>query len=279
MRRMRVLLGTYVTIEAVGCPERLLDRAIEAAFVAVALVHRLMSVHEKDSDLARLNRSASSGPVKVHPWTARTLRQALVIHQATDGLFDCAVGHELARWGLLAGCELDDAESGSLADVELLPSNTVRFARRIGLDFGGIAKGFAVDRAIGTLRRYGVRSAVVNAGGDLRVMGPEPQPIHLRVPADPAVVRLAGVLSNGAIATSSAAATAKTTAGGQVSALVRTRDRTPVLDGDSYSILAPTCMVADALTKALVQTKRTDSPWLARFGATALIIAPSVQAE
>lgn len=274
MRRLRPLLGTYVAIDADGSDEGTRARAIEAAFAAVALVHRLMSVHRSGSDISRVNRMAWRQPVDVHPWTARTLRWALLLHEATGGLFDCAVGHELARWGVLTGCGFDDAEPGTLADLEVTRDGAVRLARRIGIDLGGIAKGFAVDRAITTLRRLGVHSAVVNAGGDIRVMGREPQPIHLRDPADPRLIHLAGFLHNGAIATSSATATTRTVAGRQVSTLVSARDRRPVVDADSCSVLAPTCVAADALTKALVQTKRTDAPWLARFGATALITAP-----
>jgi thiamine biosynthesis lipoprotein len=224
MKRMRPLLGTYV-------------------------------------DIARLNRQAWIGPVGVHPWTLRTLAWALLMHKATGGLFDCAVGHELAHRGLRDGCGLDEVELGTLRDVELRPDGTVRFGRRIGLDLGGIAKGFAVDRAIATLLGHGVRSAVVNAGGDLRVMGREPRPIHVRDSADRRRLQPIGLLRNGAVATSG------------VSELVLAHGCTPTVDARAYSVLAPRCVIADALTKALAQTGRTDAPWLARFGAVALITA------
>jgi len=266
MKRMRALLGTYVEIEAWGCDADRLATAIEAAFTAVERVHRLMSVHRPDSDLSRINRTAWRLPVAVHPWTARTLRWALLMHAATGGLFDCVLGSELSRWDLMPGCGLDDAMPGSMADLDVGRDDTVRLARRVGLDLGGIAKGFAVDRAIATLRRMGVRRAVVNAGGDLRVMGREPQRIHIRDPADPRTVRLAGLVANGAIATSG------------TGALIGVRDRAPVRDGGGYSVVAPRCVIADALTKAVAQTGRIDAPWLARFGAIALLTAPRAQA-
>ncbi len=266
MRRLRPLLGTYVEIEAQEADRCEPARAIAEAFDAVALVHRLMSVHEPDSDLSRLNRDAWRSPVGVHPWTARALKWALAIHAETGGLFDCAVGHQLARRGLRRGCGFDDAEPGSMADVELRGDGRVSYAHRIGLDFGGIAKGFAVDRAVATLRRHGVRSAIVNAGGDLRVLGREPRPIHLRDPLDPRRLRFAGFLGNGAIATS------------ETATLVPPHRGSIAADARSYSVLAPTCVAADALTKALALSGRTDAPWLARFGATALITAPLAQA-
>src|SRR5262249_27278955 len=207
MRRARPLLGTYVEIDADGIAEGALDRAVSAAFAAVALVHRLMSFHEPDSDVSRLNRSAASGPVAVHPWTASVLRRARVLFDATDGLFDCAIGHDLVRLGLLPAHDLGPAEAGDFSAVEFLPGNRLAFAARIVLDLGGIAKGFAVDRAIAVLRAHGVRDALVNAGGDMRVMGKTAQPIYIRHPTEPAQLVFAGTLQNGAIATSSPTAT------------------------------------------------------------------------
>ena len=148
MRRARPLLGTLVEIEAVGPAELDLDRAVNAAFEAVARVHRLMSFHDPDSDVSRLNRDAASGPVVVDRWTAKVLRWARTIFEATGGLFDCAVGHELMQSGLLPSQGLDHVESGTFSAVEHLGDDRFRFSAPIAIDFGGIAKGFAVDRAI-----------------------------------------------------------------------------------------------------------------------------------
>ncbi len=255
MKRLRPLLGTYVTIEVEDPGANHATSAIDAAFAAIELVHRLMSVQQADSDISRVNRDAWRRPVTVHPWTLKTLRWALLIHGATNGLFDCAVGHELGQYGLVAGHGFEDAEQGSLADVEIGRDDSVRFSRRIALDLGGIAKGFAVDRAIATLRARRIRRAVVNAGGDLRVIGPEPHPIHVQ-DRDNGCVRLAGLLANGAIATSGTAA------------MIDVGRRTPVGDGRTYSVVAPRCVVADALTKVVAQTGQLEAPWLSRFGAS-----------
>jgi len=284
MRRARPLLGTLVEIEAQGSAgdgiaENALEQAVSAAFAAVALVHRLMSFHEPDSDLSRLNRRAVSEPVAVHPWTATVLRRARALFHATDGLFDCAIGHDLARLGLLPADGLGPAEAGNFSAVEFLPGNHITFTARIALDLGGIAKGFAVDRAIAVLRAHGVREALVDAGGDMRVMGRTAQPIYIRHPTEPAQLLLAGTLQNGAIATSSPAATLSLVEGRTASALIAAPTRTPIVERASYSVVAPTCVVADALTKVLAQVHthfgRTDAPYFERFGASAIIIPAS----
>lgn len=275
MKRARPLLGTYVEIEADGVADAATERAIGAAFAAVEFVQRLMSFHDAGSELSRLNRHSPFEPVRVHPWTAKVIRQALSIHDATDGLFDCAVGHELLHWQLLPDLGFGPVRTGSLAAVRVLPGNRVAYAAKIALDLGGIAKGFAVDCAIAVLRRHGVGHATVNAGGDLRVIGRGEHPIYLRDPIDPRRISLAGALRNGAIATSSAAATLKTWRGRSVSALVA-KDRQPLTDCASYSVIAKTCLIADALTKVLAQVRRTDSPYLERFGAKAVILEAHV---
>jgi FAD:protein FMN transferase len=195
------------------------------------------------------------------------------VARATDGLFDCAIASELVRWTLLPDHRRPFgplAEPATMAAVRLLPDNRVAFDAQLALDLGGIAKGFAVDRAVAVLRRHSIRAAVVKAGGDLRAIGPA-IPVHLRDPVDPSAVRFAGMLQNGAIATSSAAATLTRFGAGQVSALVRARTRQPIVDCNAYSVIAGTCMVADALTKVLAQLRQPDAPCFARLGAVGFI--------
>jgi FAD:protein FMN transferase len=269
MRRQRPLLGTFVEIDAEGLPGHELERAVAAAFAAVALVGRLMSFHDPDSDLSAINRGAAVAPVAVHPWVARVISRALALHRLTDGLFDCAIACELVRWKVLP----DDGPvtaPATMAAVHLLPDNHIAFDTPLTLDLGGIAKGFAVDRAVAVLRRHAIRAAVVNAGGDLRAIGPA-VPIHLRDPVDPSAIRFAGMLQNGAIATSSAATTLTRFGSGQVSALVRARTRQPIVDCDAYSAIAGSCMVADALTKVLAQSRQPDAPCFRRLGAVGFI--------
>ena len=265
MRRARPLLGTIVEIEADGLDDPSLERAVNAAFKVVARVHRLMSFHDPLSDLARLNQYAPFQPVSVHRWTGRVLRQARLLFDATLGLFDCAVGHELMQRGLLPSEGLAHAQSGNFSAVEHLGGDRFRYSAPIAIDLGGIAKGFAVDRAIAALRAHGVREALVNAGGDIRVAGPSARPIHIRCPrSDDHVVRV-GLLRNAAIATSGALTTIAR------SDAARPTPAAPNGDLCAYSVVAPTCLLADALTKVLVQLRDPGASLFGAFGATAFM--------
>src|SRR6516165_9961186 len=105
IRRAQPWLGTFVEIAASGGCDRQddLQDAVDAAFDAVAQVHRLMSFHDAESDVSRLNREGHAGPVTVHAWTYQVLETALELNRRSDGCFDIAVAPLLQRRGLLPG--------------------------------------------------------------------------------------------------------------------------------------------------------------------------------
>ncbi len=103
IRRARPLLGTFVEIAVAGETFDAAEAAVEAAFSAVATVHRLMSFHETNSDVSRLNRGAASGAVRVHDWTYHVLDAARDLHGRSAGMFDISVAPALQKLGLLPG--------------------------------------------------------------------------------------------------------------------------------------------------------------------------------
>ena len=248
IRRARQLLGTLVEIRAAADLA-----AVARAFEAVAQTHALMSFQDPASELSQLNREAWHEPVQVHPWTWRVLAAARWLYAHSDGAFDCTVR--------------DDTDARMDA-LELLPRRMVRYTRRLRLDLSGIAKGFAVDRALDRLRRSGTR-AVVNAGGDLRVFGSAEEPIAVRDPDRPQELRPLGTLSNGAFATS---APYYSEHEGHWSV------RDPRCGSSprryrSVSVLAPTCLRADALTKVVwVRGVEAARPLLARMRAETIVL-------
>ena len=274
MRRSRPLLGTFVEItipEADGPDRDLLATAMEAAFEAVAKVQRLMSFHDSGSELSAINASPCGSVLRVDPWTVNVLRLALDLCEATSGAFDCGIGDVLVSMGELPDhggrARAGEAEPPSIRDIEVLDDRHVRIRRRACLDLGGIAKGFAVDMAVEALHARGVVSAVVNAGGDLRVLGAEPQAIHVRsVDASPSL-RYLGSMADGAVATSVIGAVPGRCRG----ALIDPRSRRRLAGQRSVTVLAPTCAVADGLTKALAVTGMLDPACLQRYDAVPLV--------
>jgi len=133
------------------------------------------------SELSRLNQAAGAGPVRVSPLLCAVLSAALDAARATDGLFDPTVLRSLISAGYDRSFERVTAERVpvtyhdqprpcSWRDVALdVRRQTAQLAPGVGIDLGGIAKGWTVDRAADRLRPFA--SFAVDAGGDLVAAG------------------------------------------------------------------------------------------------------------
>ena len=277
LRRCQPWLGTYVEISATGGDARELQPAVDSAFAAVARVHWLMSFHDPASDVSRLNQRAAHAPVTVDAWTHEVLTAAQQLHQISGGVFDIAVAPRLIAWGFLPGESAAPRCPGSTADVQLRPHGQVFFQRPLQIDLGGIAKGFAVDRAMAALQAAGISAGSVNAGGDLRVFGSAPQPLRVRHPRDPAQTLSPLEISNEAAATSAAYFTRRRHAGRWVSPILDPLTSRPWLGRASVTVIAPHCLVADALTKIVALAPERAPEILAQYGARALVISDTKQ--
>jgi thiamine biosynthesis lipoprotein len=275
IRRARPLLGTLVEIRAAapGPPARL-HAAVDAAFEAVELVQRLMSYHEPDSELSRLNRAAASQPQQVSVHTYSVLAAARRLARLSEGAFDPCIGAHLETWGYLPA-NAPASGSGTFRDVELLEQCAVRFQRPLRLDLGGIAKGYAVDLAVQTLAQHGIEEIVVNAGGDLRVSGTRTYRVCVRHPLVPFAAGHELELTGAALATSAAYFSRRKLGPQEVSALLDPRSGRPYLNEASVSVRAPDCMSADALTKVVLFAPASVAQRaLAACGAQAIILQP-----
>lgn len=271
------MLGTLVDIGIGATNADIALAATDAAFAAIRDVHRLMSFHEASSDLSRINRAAPRQRIEIDLRTADVLRLALEIGDVSAGAFDCTVAPVLMRHGLLP--QAPDASPGRLRDplaarmsAFVVDDRAVIKQRDCLLDLGGIAKGYAVDRAVDAAlaladaRGHRLDSIFVNAGGDLRFHGAGAITIRLRDFDDPA--RLTGVVEipAGALATSSTRGLDGPAR--RVSALVNPHGETPLPMGAGVSVTAPTCAVADALTKVALVAGDSAHAVLARYGAS-----------
>ncbi|MDD5140410.1 MAG: FAD:protein FMN transferase [Verrucomicrobiales bacterium] len=286
IRRCRPLLGTFVEITASGnawhrlglnpaldLPSRCsaFHEAVDAAFAAMKKIQNMMSAHDPASELSLLNREAAHRIVTVSRETYEVLRRADRMAVESKGAFDYTVAPTLARWGLLPAT-LQCENAGNWRDVLLLRRRQVRFLRPLTLDLGGIAKGFAVDQAIEVLREHGVASAMVNAGGDLRVFGAQSSRIHLRHPSQPQQFAHRIELAQAALATSSPCFTEKNLHGQRVSHLVDSIRQTAVTGVISVSVRAQECWLADALTKVVLNAPQLAQKMLAKYGAEAFVL-------
>jgi len=274
IERAQPWLGTMVSMRVEGLPALQAHQAIDAAFAEITTVHRLMSFHEPNSDVSRLNRSAAHEPVPVHAYTFEVLWWAQRFSSCSNGCFDISVGSNLVDWRFLprpSGTECDP--QGSWRDIELRSDGLVAFHRPLWIDLGGIAKGYAVDRASETLRAWGARRSVINAGGDIRVTGKSAEKIALDIGA-PANGLPVLELSDGGVASSTGRRHRRWHRGRLVSPHVHGEWRSPASTDRFVCVVAERCVVADALTKVVIAEGRRSWKLLRQFGASAHLHEP-----
>lgn len=148
--RSRLVMGTLLEVEGAGA---------DLVFAEAERLDRVLSVFKPDSEVSRLNAAAGSGPVAVSSDVWDILQASSQVWAASGGAFDPTYASAARGLGRL---HLDPARRS----VEL-PSGS-------RLDFGGIGKGFALDKAAALLRARGVRRAFLNFGGQLYALGSWP---------------------------------------------------------------------------------------------------------
>jgi thiamine biosynthesis lipoprotein len=259
VHRSRLLMGTVVEIAARGHDADRLDRAVTEAFNEMERLEGLMSPHRPQSDVARLSRSPAG--MEVSPETTEVIGLGLDVTAASGGAFDMTLGRLKALWGIEteaprvpSASEIREALAGSGPNaLRLEGSRVVKTNPDLAVDLGGIAKGYAIDRAIAVLRQAGVESASVNAGGDIRLLGAKggrPWRIGIRHPRDPEGLTATLILEEAAVVTSGDYERFFEADGVRYHHLFDPRTGTPAALSRSVTVVAKTAILADALSTA-----------------------------
>jgi FAD:protein FMN transferase len=271
VERTKALLGTFVSVRVQGLERGVADALLDRCFAEMHEIHALMSFQEHGSDVSRLNRDAHRHPVRVDPRTVEVLRLASAISRQSGGAFDVTVAPQVVQAN--ASPAPIDAPApdpdARWTDLVLLPDRLVRHLRPLWIDLSGIAKGYAVDRVIEILSAAAPSHASVNAGGDLRVIGAQPEWVRLGV--DLEVDRTVPMV---ALHNESLASSGRRPAwndGGACSVAHIDGARRRLAPGRFVSVLASTCVVADALTKVVMARGADAAATLRHFEARALM--------
>lgn len=179
LSREEAIMGTSVRVELWARSRSAGEAAIDAVMAEMHRIDRCMSPHRPDSELSLINREAAHRAVPLSSEMARLIDRALHFSALSDGAFDITYAGVGRLYDYRAGIKpSDEALAAARATVgwrHLLldrEQRTLRFAREgVCIDLGGFAKGHAVDTSVAILRRHGIASATVAAGGDSHVMG------------------------------------------------------------------------------------------------------------
>ncbi|TVP99323.1 MAG: FAD:protein FMN transferase [Balneolaceae bacterium] len=180
-------MGTQFSVILYAENELLAKEASDAAFERIEELNGIMSDYIEESELNRLSRTSGSGQaVKVSDELFEVLRTAWVISEKTDGVFDVTIGPMTRAWRvkrMMPEPQLpDDNELEELLSrvgyqhmvMDEEAKSVLLQKENMRLDLGGIAKGYAAEEAVRVIQTYGIRSVLVDAGGDITLGDPPP---------------------------------------------------------------------------------------------------------
>jgi len=178
-KRLEPLMGTEVSVELWHEDAALAASAASAVMREYHRINALMSTYREDSEISRLNREAGAGYCEIGTELFDLVARSLELGRLSGGCFDISYDAVGQLYDLRAGIEpaAEARKQGASAidyrAVELdAACRRVRFHRPgMRINLGGIAKGYAVECGAAVLRKFGIRHAHLNAGGDSRVVG------------------------------------------------------------------------------------------------------------
>ncbi len=265
VQRSWTLMGTVLeaTVYRPATAARLAQADLEEVHRAVLEIDQLMSLYLPDSELVGLNNQAGMGPIEVSEPTFQVLEASQHYTRLSGGALDVTVQPLVELWGFY---RMERTSIPPLLEIQaVLPrvgadrldldetGKTAALAEGSRLDLGGIAKGYAIDRAVEALRARGVPAALIDLGGNIGVLGQPPggRPWAVGI-QHPRGNELIGLLQfrGGAIATSGDYDRYFEVQGQRFSHLVDPRTGWPAEDLYSVTVVAPNATAADALSTA-----------------------------
>jgi thiamine biosynthesis lipoprotein len=207
-KRTQILLGTVVEIQVRDKDEKKAEEAISKAFAEVKRIDDLFTTYSEESPVWKINISSDT-IIKIGDEIYNLLILCDSVTKISNGCFDVSLDNLTRAWGfytdnpyLPSKTEIDSALINSgWNNVKLIGNNSIIKKKNVGFNFGAIAKGYAVDKAIELLKTLEVQSALVNAGGEIKVIGNDWK-VGIQHPRDERDIVAAVKLENNSVATS-----------------------------------------------------------------------------
>ena len=181
-RKTMPLMDTIVSITVVARSGEAAEKAIEKTFAEIARFGDLINFYADTSELSEINRNAGIRGVKVSPETLDVIEKAVFVAERSGGAFDPTIGPIVRLWDFPHKKKPDETELAqalplvNFRDIHIDRTAATVFLKRKGMmiDLGGIAKGYAADLAVGSLKKAGIQSGLVAIAGDIRTFGLKP---------------------------------------------------------------------------------------------------------
>lgn len=255
-------------------------KAKRVADAAIADVHRLEALYSRyrsDSFLSAINRvAATGGRITVDDETAGLLNYAATCYDQSDGLFDITSGILRRAWRFDLGKLPDQAKVQELLDkvgwhkLRWVPPVLEFPNSGMEIDFGGVVKEYAVDRAAALCWEAGIRHGVVNLGGDIKVIGPRadgsPWRVGIRHPRHKEAVMQTILLREGALASSGDYERCINVDGVRYGHVLNPKTGWPVRHLAAVSVVGDFCVVAGSASTIAMLKEDNGPAWLESLG-------------
>jgi len=259
----QISMGTVIEITLMGDNEEQANKAALQAFQEVKRIEQLMSPRIESGDVFRINQYSGKEWVKVSNETLEVIKKAREISELTEGGFDITVGPLTELWRKAREKKIPPSAEEVKEKLGLVNFKNIEvdkggkvFLKKKGMaiDLGGIAKGYAVDRAFDVLRSLGYKNLIVNAGGDLRVGGlknNQPWSIGIQNPRISQNILARISISDMAVATSGDYEKFFIYEGKRYHHILNPKDGFPAEGCQNVTIVTQECITADGLATAV----------------------------
>lgn len=262
------------------------DALAAPAINEVRRIEHKYSRYREGSLLSQINAAAGKHAVSIDTETAELFDYADTLFQASAGLFDISSGILRHAWNFRQPQLPSEATLAPLLkkigwqkiqrDVQHEKHTVFLPETGMEIDFGGFGKEYAVDRAAAILLERGINSGVVDLGGDLRILGPQPNGeawmIGIADPRQEGKICASLPVYSGALATSGDYERYVEIAGQRYCHILHPHTGYPVRYWRSVSVLAPVCIAAGSYSTIAMLKEKQATTWLAESGLACLLI-------
>jgi len=266
-------MGSPCHAQFYAANKKLAQHAKKVLQQCVASLEQRYSRYRGDSLISQINNNAGLGKAtKIDEETAALLSYSEQCYQESEGLFDVTSGILRRIWSLDKTSLPTEAEREQLlpligwAKVEWSTDSVYLPLKGMQLDFGGIVKEYAADSVAQALQKLGINSGLIELGGDIKVIGPQPNgegwPIAIRDPREPDKLIVQLNLKSGALASSGDYERFQLVDGVRYSHLLNPKTGVPVTGLQGVSIVSEHCVIAGSVATIAMLKAEQGLSWL-----------------
>lgn len=261
---VRPMMGTSFKIVLYSSSQNVADQAAQAAFHKVEELNQIFSNYLENSEVSLLTQSAETASVEVSEELWKVLVKSEELKENSQGVFDISIGRLTKLWRRsIRRQEMPDHQlikdliSRDSTSITLnKDKKLVRLSEDVLLDFGGIAKGFAVDEVYGVLLKHGISMALIDGGGDIYAGQAPPGKSGWKLKVEGADETI--IIEHEAVASSGSTYQYIYHNDIKYSHIIDPRSGYGVTDPEPTAVIALSCMMADAAASILSILQKED---------------------